>query len=100
MSQTDVLWTAIFATCIFGLFSSQYQPVTQTVLMKAAPAELRGRVNSLLSLSQGLGSVGVVFYGVVADATDLQTAYLLFGGLCAVLLSGYFATSRSFQRLN
>jgi ENTS family enterobactin (siderophore) exporter len=100
LSQTDVLWLAIFAACIFGLFGSQYQPATQTVLMKASPAEMHGRVNSLLSLSQGLGSVGVVFYGLVADATDLQTAYLLFGSICAVWLVGYYITSPEFRRLN
>ncbi len=100
LSQTSMLWTAIFAAGVFGLLGSQYQPCTQTVVMKATPPELRGRVNSLISLSGGLGSIGVVFYGVVADVTNLQMAYLLFGAGCTAIFIVMFATMREFRELD
>ena len=100
LSQTDLFWTALLATCIFGAFSSQYGPSTQTAVMKATPEELRGRVASMVATTQGLGSVGVVIYGLVADPFGIQAAYLIFGGACAALQITYFLTMRSYRQLN
>lgn len=100
LSQTSFLLAAIVATAIFGLLGSQYQPTTQTAVMKVTPPELRGRVNSILSFASGLGSVGVIFWGLAADAISLQSAYFLFGAGCLAMFLVYYTLSREFRELS
>ena len=100
MSQTDLVVTTLFATCIFGAFSSQYQPALQTAVMKATPNELRGRVASVIAMVSNLGSVGVLLYGLMADQIGIQGSYLVFGLIAGGLQIFYFATMKSFRHLS
>ena len=100
LSQTSMLWTTIFAACLFGALSSQYGPASQSAIMKATPEELRGRAASLVALAFGLGSVGVMMHGLVADAAGVQMGYLVFGTLALVLNVTYFATMRTYRQMS
>lgn len=100
MSQTDMVWTTLLAACYFGLLSSFYQPSTQSAVMKATPDHIRGRVFSLITMMQNLGSVGVLMYGLAADQIGIQGAYLLFGLIAGGLQVFYFTTMKSFRQLN
>ena len=100
MSQTDLVVTTLLAACIFGALSSQYQPTTQTAVMKATPDALRGRVASLIAMVNNLGSVGVLFYGLTSDQVGIQNAYLIFGLLVAGLQIFYFTVMKSYRQLN
>jgi MFS family permease len=99
MSQFSTFGTTLFATCVFGLLSSLYMPSTQAAVMKATPDQFRGRVAALISLTQNLGSVGVLLYALVADPWGIRAAYLVFGSLAAGLQILYFMTMRSYREL-
>lgn len=99
MSQTDVVYATLFATCIFGLLSSFYMPSTQSAVMKATPEHVRGRVASLITMTQNLGSIGVLMYGLSAEVIGIQGALLLFGVIAGGLQIVYFATLKSFRHL-
>ncbi len=99
MSQFSTVGTTLFATCLFGLLSSQYQPATQSSVMKATPDEYRGRIAALISMTNNLGSFGVVLYALVADPFGIRVAYLVFGALAGGLQLVYFATMRSYREL-
>jgi len=100
LSQTSMVWTAMLGVAVFAAFSSQYQPTTQTTVMKATPEHLRGRVASLLAMAQNLGSVGVIIWGVVMIPLGVQGTYLLFGVVALSLFITYFATIPAFRRLS
>jgi MFS family permease len=100
LALTSTFWSALFAVCIFGALSSQYQPSTQSAAMKATPDHLRGRVASFMSMIQTMGSAGVLLYGLVADQFGgIQIAYLFFGILAAMLQISYFIGMKSYRQL-
>ncbi len=100
LSQTSMLWVAFIAVSIHGLLSPQYMAAAQSAVMKSTPREMQGRAASLVTISGGLGSVGVVLYGLVSDAWGIQTALLLFGSICVVTNTTYFITAREFRHLS
>lgn len=100
MSQTDAVVTTLFATCLFGLLSSFYMPSTQSAVMKATPDHIRGRVASLIMMTQNLGSIGVLMYGLSADVIGIQGALLLFGSIAGGLQILYFVTIKSFRQMS
>jgi ENTS family enterobactin (siderophore) exporter len=99
MSQFTLFWTTMVASCIFGLLSSQYMPSTQAAVMKATPDQFRGRVAALISMTNNLGSVGVVMYATAADLLSIRAAYLIFGLIAGGLQILYFCTMRSYREL-
>lgn len=99
MSQTDAVLMTLLATCVFGLLSSFYLPATQSSVMKATPEHVRGRVASLITMTQNLGSVGVLMYGLSADVIGIQGALLLFGLIAGGLQIVYFATIKTFRQM-
>lgn len=100
LSQTNLLWLAFIGVSVHGALSPQYMAASQSAVMKSTPREMQGRAASMVTISGGLGSLGPVLYGVVADFWDIQTALFLFGGLCAILLISYFAMSKEFRQLS
>lgn len=100
LSQTDLLWLAFVGVSVHGALSPQYMAASQSAVMKSTPTEMQGRAASMVTISGGLGSLGPVMYGIAADFWDIQTALLLFGGLCGILLVSYFAMSKEFRQLS
>lgn len=100
LSQVNVLWLALMASCVFALGRSQYLPTTQTSAMKATPPHLRGRVASALSISSQAGSAGVLLYGLLASQFGLQGAYLIAGLAVVTLQTTYFIVIPAFRRLS
>lgn len=100
MSQTNAVAMTLLATCIFGLLSSFYLPSTQSAVMKATPEHVRGRVASLITMSQNLGSIGVLMYGLSADVVGIQGALLIFGVIAGGLQIIYFASLKAFRQMS
>ena len=100
MSQTSMVGTSMVAVGIFSALSSQFMPSTRSITMKATPNEYRGRVASIQSLQMGLGSGGIVAYGILADAWGIQASFLLFGALALALNVSYFVASPTYRRLS
>jgi MFS-type transporter involved in bile tolerance (Atg22 family) len=67
---------------VVGAFQTTFMSLSRTLLVQAAPAELRGRVLSLISLDRAVMAGGAAAGGFVAAATGVQVAQMLFGAIC------------------
>lgn len=97
LGLSDSLPIAILALLMFGALSSQFMPANQSAIMKVVPRELQGRVASTASLTSSMGTVGVIFYGLVSDRWGIDAAFITFGGVSCGLLTLYFLTIKSFR---
>ena len=100
LSQTSFIWATILATCFYGALSSQYAPSSRSAVMKATPEDMRGRVSSLLALNMGWSSVGMMFYGLLADVGGIQLSYLVFGGIALILNISLFLGSKAYRNMS
>lgn len=100
LSQTSFIWATILATCFYGALSSQYAPSSRSAVMKATPEDMRGRVSSLLALNMGWSSVGMMFYGLLADVGGIQLSYLVFGGIALILNTSLFLGSKAYRNMS
>ncbi len=87
----------LIALLMFGALSSQFMPANQSAIMKVVPRELQGRVASTASLASSMGTVGVIFYGLVSDRWGIDAAFITFGAISCALLTLYFVTIKSFR---
>lgn len=68
--------------------------------MKATPEDMRGRVSSLLALNMGWSSVGMMFYGLLADVGGIQLSYLVFGSIALILNTSLFLGSKAYRNMS
>lgn len=73
----------IFITAT-GATQTMYFSLSNAALLGSAPAEMRGRVISLLSLDRGVMSLGGMGAGFLAEAMGVQVAQLVYGAVCVV----------------
>lgn len=97
MALSDSFLIAFLALMMFGALSSQFMPANQSAIMKVVPRELQGRVASLSGLAGSMGTLGVVFYGLVSDRWGIDAAFLVFGAISCSLLTLFFITIKSFR---
>ena len=100
LGLTGSFWAAMIAMAFFSAAASQYGPSSRTIAMKATPEEYRGRVASMLALTLGLSSVGIVINGVMADLVGIQTTFVIFGTLALALNVLFFAAMPAYRRLS
>ena len=67
-----------------GMFQTPYHALANSVLLDAAPAEMRGRVMALLSLDRSVTMVGGFMAGLTSAALGVQVAQIIFGALCVL----------------
>ncbi|MSQ31802.1 MAG: MFS transporter [Dehalococcoidia bacterium] len=97
MGFSDSFVVAILALLMFGALSSQFMPSNQSAIMKVVPRELQGRVAGTASLASSMGTVGVIFYGLVSDRWGIDAAFITFGAISCTLLTLYFIFIKSFR---
>ena len=84
------------AIAVVGMLQTAYFAFVQTMLLDAAPDELRARVISLVSLDRATATAGAAAGGLLADAAGTQVAQasygvlLIVGGVAALLLAREF----------
>ena len=81
-----------FALLIAGLGGSGFSIAQSTLAFHAARPEMRARILGLLSVSIGMGPIGFLQVGLLADAVGAQLAIVILGceGLLALLLTHRF----------
>ncbi len=82
-------WAAGVALLLTGFGQAGFSIMQATLVYRLAPVELRSRVLGLLSVCIGIGPVGFVHIGLLADAIGAPAAAALSGaeGLLALLLT-------------
>jgi MFS family permease len=77
------------ALLLTGFGQAGFSIMQATLVYLLAPAEVRSRVLGLLSVCIGLGPIGFVHIGLLADALGAQWACVISGveGLLALLLT-------------
>jgi MFS transporter, DHA1 family, staphyloferrin A biosynthesis exporter len=90
----------LLAIAVVGMLQTAYFAFVQTMLLDAAPEELRARVISLISLDRATATAGAAAGGLLADAAGTQVAQasygvlLIIGGVAALLLAREFLAYR------
>lgn len=69
---------------VVGLMQTSYFSLTNATLLSAAPAGMRGRVISLLSLARAMVTLGASLGGLLAAGLGVQVAQGIYGGICAL----------------
>ena len=100
LGLTSSFWATMAAMALFSAAASQYGPSSRTIAMKATPEEYRGRVSSMLALTLGLSSVGIVVNGVMADLVGIQSTFLIFGTVALALNVLFFLGMPAYRRLS
>ena len=79
-------WLALplVAMAIVGMLQTAYFAYVQTMLLDAAPNELRARVFSLISLDRATSTAGAAAAGFLAEAAGTQLAQASYGVLLVV----------------
>ena len=73
----------IFIT-LTGATQTMFFSLSNAAMLSSAPAEMRGRVISLLSLDRGVMSLGGMGAGFLAEVQGVQIAQIVYGGICVV----------------
>jgi MFS family permease len=73
----------IFIT-LTGATQTMFFSLSNAVLLHTAPAEMRGRVISLLSLDRAMMSLGGMGAGFLAELQGVQFAQIVFGSVCVI----------------
>ena len=87
LSSTPLAAGAALLT--FGFFGAGFSIMQATLIYRLAPPELRGRVLGLISVCIGVGPIGFLQLGILADligAADAVIATAMTGFVVAVLL--------------
>lgn len=67
-----------------GVLQTAYFSMSNAALLAAAPAEMRGRVISLLSLDRAMVTLGASGAGFLTAAVGVQLAQIAYGIICVV----------------
>ena len=66
-----------------------YMTTNQTMLQLSIPDEVRGRVNGIYMLNQGLLPLGALFGGAMADIFGAPGVVFVMGAFVALLALGF-----------
>lgn len=80
-----------------GALQTTYFSLAQSMLLHAAPEEMRGRVMSLLSLDRALIAVGGAAAGFMADGLGVQPTQVIFATICSAAGVAVFVLAREFR---
>lgn len=91
-------WLALplVAMAIVGMLQTAYFAYVQTMLLDAAPDELRARVFSLISLDRATSTAGAAAAGFLAEAAGTQLAQASYGVLLIAGGAATFLLAREF----
>ncbi len=76
-----------------------FQTTNNTVIQSSIPAEIRGRVMSVMMMSFGLMPLGVLPVTQVADHLGARTAVAISSGLLVLMMVAFFLGSRRLRTL-
>jgi len=81
-SYTNSVALVFIVVVLLGIGQSGFMPLINTLLMEAAPVDMRGRVMGLVSLDRAMAALGGFLAGVLSAAVGAQLAQIVFGAGC------------------
>jgi MFS family permease len=100
LGLVSTFWGAMVAMGVFSAAASQYGPSSRSAILKATPEEFQGRVSSLLVMTLGLSSAGIVINGVMSDLWGIQMTFLVFGPIALALNILLFVAMPAYRRIS
>jgi MFS family permease len=91
---------AFVLMAVLGLTQAAFFPVTNAMLVEAAPENMRGRVLGLLSLDRAMTAFGGFLAGVMAAGMGTVWAQSFFGAACVVTAVALFSLMPSLRRVH
>ena len=93
-SRSTWLPLSIVALMAAASMSTCYMALTNSLLLELSPADMHGRVMSLMSLDRGLMPLGAAIAGVLAATMGPEDGLLVMASICLALavLAALFAT--------
>jgi hypothetical protein len=83
----------------YGAAQMSYMTTNQSVIQLTAPAEIRGRVQGLYMLNQGLIPFGALLAGTLASFTSVPFTYLVMGISTVAFATAFIVRSTNLRQL-
>jgi MFS family permease len=100
ISQSTWLALTVPFLALLGAVGVSYMALTATLLLEGTPAELQGRVMSVISLDRGLVPLGAVIAGALAESVGPQSGLLIMGSICLALTVAAALLATPIRRLS
>ena len=98
-SYTDSLVLVFLLAGFLGLGQSVFMPLINSVLIEAAPENMRGRLMGVLSLDRAMMAFGGFMAGMLAGAVGTQPAQIAFGVGCILTAVVMYAVYPALRRI-
>ena len=82
---------------VTGALQTSYMSLSNSTLLHAAPAELRGRIVSLVSLDRAMITGGAALGGFLAAGLGVQAAQIAYGCVCMAGAGAVLVLARDFR---
>ena len=96
----DMVILVFFVVFLVGLVQSSFFPLINTILIQAAPENMRGRVMGVLSLDRATVAFGGFLGGVLSDQLGVQETQILFGLGCIITAVVMFVAYPPLRRID
>jgi DHA3 family macrolide efflux protein-like MFS transporter len=99
LTPADAFWLVVATSAVGGLASPLFFASLRAMLQSTVPPEVQGRVFATQnSLTMGMGPLGLVILGPLADLVGVQPLFVM-TGLSALLVAGVWALTPSVRRV-
>ena len=94
-------WTyAAFAmVAIIGMAQSSFFPLINSLLIEAAPEQMRGRVMGVLSLDRAMMAFGGAVAGILSDRIGVEISQVIFGVGCVLTAVVMYVVYQPLRRI-
>jgi MFS family permease len=98
-SRVPWYWLSMLLLFIGGFGMSGFGTMQSIMMLSATPAEMRGRVLGVLSVSIGTGPLAALYVGVIAEALGAPAAVLIISIIGLTLMAATAIVSPAFLKL-
>jgi MFS family permease len=100
ITYLDIIILAFFMIALVGFVQSAFFPLINSILIQAAPENMRGRVMGVLSLDRATMALGGAMGGIMSDQLGVQAAQIYFGLACVITAVGMLAAYPPLRRID
>ena len=84
VSSMHWVLAAFAVVAIIGMAQSAFFPLINSLLIEAAPENMRGRIMGVLSLDRAMMAFGGAAAGILSDQIGVQISQIIFGMGCVI----------------
>ena len=98
--QSQSLPVAMVLVAVMGMFSTSFSAINRTLIQLSTVQEMRGRIMSIDMMVHGMMPLGILPFGLLADAWGIRSSLTLSGFLLAFLSLVLLATLKSVRGID